>query len=68
MDPRRRRFVVIAVVTLVLFILYTWTGHPSSVSSAVQAGLDYFMHVPDLPAANSTLGVSMDCLEGEDTC
>ncbi|KEQ74728.1 hypothetical protein M436DRAFT_42452 [Aureobasidium namibiae CBS 147.97] len=56
MDPRRRRFVMIAVVTLVLFILYTWTGHPSSVSSAVQAGLDYFMHVPDLPAANSTLG------------
>ncbi|KAI5197304.1 hypothetical protein E4T42_09216 [Aureobasidium subglaciale] len=58
MDPRRRRFVVIAVVALVLFLLYTYAGHPSpsSVSSAVQAGLQYFLHVPDLPAANATLG------------
>ncbi|KAI4770619.1 hypothetical protein E4T44_13956, partial [Aureobasidium sp. EXF-8845] len=56
MDPRRRRFVTIAFVTLVLFLLYTYAGHPSSVSSAVQAGLDYFLHVPDLPAANATLG------------
>ena len=61
MDPRRRRFVMIAVVTLLLFILYTCAGHPASVSSAVQAGLDYFLHVPDLPAANATLGVSLNC-------
>jgi hypothetical protein len=60
MDPRRRRFVTIAFVTLVLFLLYTYAGHPSSVSSAVQAGLDYFMHVPDLPAANATLGVRLN--------
>lgn len=60
MDPRRRRFVTIAFVTLVLFLLYTYAGHPSSVSSAVQAGLDYFLHVPDLPAANATLGVRLD--------
>ncbi|KAG9951190.1 glycosyltransferase family 25 protein, partial [Aureobasidium melanogenum] len=56
MDPRRRRFVIIALVTIVLFVLYISVGHPPSVSSAVQAGLDYFLHVPDLPAANSTLG------------
>lgn len=60
MDPRRRRFVIIALVTIVLFFLYISVGHPPSVSSAVQAGLDYFLHVPDLPAANSTLGVRLD--------
>ncbi|CAD0109448.1 unnamed protein product [Aureobasidium uvarum] len=62
MDPRRRRFVVIALVTLCLFLLYTWAGHPSSVSSAVQAGLHYFVHVPDLPVANATLGVGNSCI------
>ncbi|THY00101.1 hypothetical protein D6D03_06716 [Aureobasidium pullulans] len=57
LDPRRRRFVIIAVVTLICFLFYTYSGHPSTtISSAVQAGLDYFLHVPDLPAANATLG------------
>lgn len=57
MDPRRRRFVIIAIVTLVLFLFYTYSGHRLAVSSAVQAGLDYFVHLPALPAANATLGV-----------
>lgn len=61
MDPRRRRFVIIALASIVLFFLYISVGHPpASVSSAVRAGLDYFLHVPDLPAANSTLGVRLD--------
>lgn len=57
MDPRRRRFTTIAVVTLILFFVYTYSGHPSTVYSALQTGVDYFLQLPALPAANATLGV-----------
>jgi hypothetical protein len=59
MDSRRRRFITITVFTLVALFLYTYAGHPSAVSSAVQAGLDYLIQLPPLPAANATLGVRL---------